>query len=50
MRGAAPGGPCTIPTMSALSRPRAEDAAAIHELVAACDLAVLGKVDSTLGD
>ncbi|MGW7484891.1 GNAT family N-acetyltransferase [Nonomuraea muscovyensis] len=36
--------------MSALSRPRAEDAAAIHELVAACDLAVLGKVDSTLGD
>ncbi|MFG3438232.1 GNAT family N-acetyltransferase [Nonomuraea sp. NPDC047897] len=36
--------------MTSLSRPRAADAAAIHELVAACDLAVLGRVDTTLDD
>lgn len=36
--------------MTALSRPRAEDAAAIHDLVAACDLAVLGRVDTPLDD
>ncbi|WP_113700449.1 GNAT family N-acetyltransferase [Nonomuraea lactucae] len=36
--------------MGSLRRPRAEDAAAIHELVAACDLAVLGRVDATLDD
>lgn len=32
------------------SRPRAEDAPAIHELVAACDIAVIGVPDATLGD
>ncbi|MEU7864146.1 GNAT family N-acetyltransferase [Nonomuraea sp. NPDC049141] len=32
------------------SRPRAEDATAIHELVAACDLAVIGVPDATVDD
>ncbi|MEU4222961.1 GNAT family N-acetyltransferase [Nonomuraea sp. NPDC026600] len=32
------------------SRPRAEDAPAIHELVAACDLAVIGVPDATVDD
>ncbi|MEQ4722690.1 hypothetical protein [Nonomuraea sp. B19D2] len=34
----------------ALSRPRVEDAPAIHELVAACDTAVIGAPDMTLDD
>ncbi|WP_327092888.1 GNAT family N-acetyltransferase [Nonomuraea sp. NBC_01738] len=33
-----------------LRRPRIDDAAAIHELVSACDLAVIGAVDATLDD
>lgn len=41
---------CTIEPMETLRRPRAADAAAIHELVAACDLAVLGAVDTPLED
>ncbi|MFD9948456.1 GNAT family N-acetyltransferase [Nonomuraea sp. NPDC059023] len=33
-----------------IRRPQIEDAAAIHDLVSACDLAVLGRVDTTLDD
>jgi mycothiol synthase len=36
--------------MHTIRRPRAEDAAAIHELSAACDMAALGVSDTTLGD
>ncbi|MFI7701329.1 GNAT family N-acetyltransferase [Nonomuraea sp. NPDC049480] len=36
--------------MYAFSRPRAEDAAVIHELVAAYDTAVIGRPDMTLDD
>ncbi len=36
--------------MHIIRRPRAEDAAAIHELSAACDVAALGVSDTTLGD
>ncbi|MGN9780848.1 GNAT family N-acetyltransferase [Nonomuraea sp. ZG12] len=36
--------------MHIIRRPRAEDAAAIHELSVACDVAALGVPDTTLGD
>lgn len=36
--------------MHTLSRPRAEDAAAIHALISACDTEVLGRPDMTLDD
>ncbi|MFB4263467.1 GNAT family N-acetyltransferase [Nonomuraea sp. GTA35] len=36
--------------MHTIRRPRVDDAAAIHELVAACDTAVIGAPDSTLED
>jgi len=36
--------------MYTLSRPRAEDAAAIHQLIVECDVHVLGVPDSTLDD
>lgn len=39
-----------LPADARVRRPRIDDAAQIHELVAACDRAVLGRVDSTLAD
>ncbi|UBU17699.1 GNAT family N-acetyltransferase [Nonomuraea gerenzanensis] len=36
--------------MHTIRRPRVDDAAAIHELVATCDTAVIGAPDSTLDD